>query len=873
MSENHSTNGNGTIRAAAYYRMSDDKQENSIERQRSQVEPYARRKGYQVVAEYTDEGIAGDEIARRKDFQRMLRDAQAGAFKVIVTDDKDRFGRFDSIDLGEVVAPLRRKGICLDAVAQGVIDWNSFAGRITDAVLQEAKNLELDAISRRVLSGQLLKAQKGIDTGGRALYGYRWEMDAAGNKRRVPDGRKADVVRLIFELYDRGYTLFAIATELHKRGVPSPWGRPRWTRSVLQRTLTNRRYVGDWTWGVQPRGKRHRHDKGGLRQTVRGEKGPRKAPAEVWVVLPNAHEPLIDRETFERVQARLKGNQTNTTPHSGGGNFALSKLLVCGHCGSALVGVTEYGRRKYVCRGYLAHGKSYCNKNWIAEKALVNALIRKLQEAFLDPENLQRLRDEVAAVEKRQRSDENLNRLKREIQKLTQQIDQGNERLAILPTDRLPGLIAKLREWEAARAAAQEELRRAETASAVDDLEKRIKAAEAALWQLQDAIRADDAPLLRELFREMIDRAELRWEHRRVPHRRYGTVNKATFAGGVVSLRASPEQLLLSPSAGRWRRWNGCCRRFVTSGDAGTRSTSNHPAAGALPGLFEGPEHGRLLDVFLMPVHDLLDDAAVIQGGPDGLQEPLLVPRRCLGGPQLEQDHVHQDVSPDLGLGQECLGGQFFVLHQGLLERPLRPGDALGVSHEVIFQGGVGGLGALIFSVDEPDHSVLGLWGQVNAPQPIPLLLVVRDSLVSLLHDDLGNLHVISVRGVVGHQAHDRSLLGRHVPHGNLRGFRAWAERYLVQPDGVGALGDIRDSIPPIAVGNLAVNRRTAVAGDQGDEHAGDAFIRAPDYHQAGDIGSAGRGGPDEQKGYAQGVKPAAHKSFHDNTSFHREGW
>src|SRR5262245_9189368 len=168
MSENHSTNGNGhAVPAAAYYRMSDDKQENSIERQRSQVEPYARRKGYHVVAEYTDEGIAGDEIAKRKAFQRMLRDAQAGAFKVIVTDDKDRFGRFDCIDLGEVVAPLRRKGVYLDAVAQGVVDWNSFAGRITDAVIQEAKNLELDAISRRVLSGQLLKAQKGINTGGR----------------------------------------------------------------------------------------------------------------------------------------------------------------------------------------------------------------------------------------------------------------------------------------------------------------------------------------------------------------------------------------------------------------------------------------------------------------------------------------------------------------------------------------------------------------------------------------------------------------------------------------------------------------------------------------------------------------------------------
>src|SRR5262245_56991346 len=146
------------LRAAAYYRMSTLRQEDSVERQQSQVVPYAERMGYALAGEpYVDEGIAGNEIERRPAFQRLLRDAQRGLFEVILCDDKDRFGRFDSLELGEVAGPLRRKGVRLETVAQGRIDWNSFAGRITDAVLQEAKKMESQAISRRVLTTKLLR--------------------------------------------------------------------------------------------------------------------------------------------------------------------------------------------------------------------------------------------------------------------------------------------------------------------------------------------------------------------------------------------------------------------------------------------------------------------------------------------------------------------------------------------------------------------------------------------------------------------------------------------------------------------------------------------------------------------------------------------
>jgi DNA invertase Pin-like site-specific DNA recombinase len=534
------------IPVAAYYRMSDDRQENSIERQRFQVEAYARMHGFRIVREYIDLGISGDEITKRKEFQRMLRDAQAGLFQAILCDDKDRFGRYDSIDSGEIIAPLRRKGIFLETVAQGRIDWETFSGRITEAVLQEAKRMEQQAISRRVLSSQLLKAQTGKDTGGRALYGYRWEYDSDGNKKRAPDGRKAEVVHLIFTKYDQGHSLRGVAEELYRRGVASPRGKSRWTAAVIQRILGNRRYTGDFTWGVHASGRCHRFGQDGIKETKRTAQRQIKNQEAEWVIRPQAHEPLIDRNTFERVQVRLRLNQEATTPYREAGNFVLSRLLVCGHCGSSLVGVKVGKNRQYFCWGYKAHGKGFCQRNSIREKIALRAILAKLQNAFLDPENLKMLRAEVARIETERRSEINMKKLQAQADELAHKIDQGTERIPIIPVDLVPELTSKLRQWKKEREQVLREKERAEKESLVDDLEKRIKAAEEALWNLSDAIEDHDPVLLRQVLKEMLVKVVFYWSHEKV-----GKVTRCRLLRGEIYPQTSEDIYQLSPSADR----------------------------------------------------------------------------------------------------------------------------------------------------------------------------------------------------------------------------------------------------------------------------------------------------------------------------------
>jgi hypothetical protein len=364
-----------------------------------------------------------------------------------------------------------------------------------------------------------------------------------------------DVVQLVFQMYDRGQTLVAIADELYRRAVPSPRGNICWTRTVIQRLLRNRRYVGDWTWGVHPQGKRHRFGTEGLRATVRGEQGPRQNPANAWIVVPDAHEPLVDRDQFERVQARLADNRLLTTPHVAGGKFVLNRLMVCGHCGSYLCGSTVNRERVYTCRAYLAYGRNHCFRHTVSERKMVPFLIRKLREVYLNPKNLAAFRAEASSQEAQERSDGNLQRLRGAIADLEQKIARGHERLLILPVDRIPGAANQLREWERELSAVQGELRRCETDSPTERLEEAVADAEAVLWRLEEALRDDDAPLLREVLRETIDRIELHWMHKKS-----GPRILCKLSGGVVYPRVSEDIARLSPSAVR-RRWSRSRRR------------------------------------------------------------------------------------------------------------------------------------------------------------------------------------------------------------------------------------------------------------------------------------------------------------------------
>jgi DNA invertase Pin-like site-specific DNA recombinase len=164
---------NNSTPAAAYLRRSSDSdsQEASIPEQREAVRKYAADRGYRLLREYVDDAVSGDDTDKRKGFLRMTADAAAGEFEAILCWDRARFGRFDSLEYGYYVHPLRKAGVCLVTVLDGVTDWNDVGGRIVAGVMQEGKHQQLLDLSANVVRGQMASANNGGWLGA-APYGY-----------------------------------------------------------------------------------------------------------------------------------------------------------------------------------------------------------------------------------------------------------------------------------------------------------------------------------------------------------------------------------------------------------------------------------------------------------------------------------------------------------------------------------------------------------------------------------------------------------------------------------------------------------------------------------------------------------------------------
>jgi DNA invertase Pin-like site-specific DNA recombinase len=185
------TNANtNTAAAVGYIRMSSDKQEESPEQQREEIVKLAETHGYTIIRWYEDRGVSGDKTRNRKGFLQMIDDVKRrGDFGAILCWDQDRFGRFDSIEAGEWISPLRRAGVEMICVVQGRINWDDFAGWMIYQITQEGKNQFLVSLSNSVMRGMLKQARDGYGKR-RSPYGYdRLYFDAAGNEmHRVVGG-------------------------------------------------------------------------------------------------------------------------------------------------------------------------------------------------------------------------------------------------------------------------------------------------------------------------------------------------------------------------------------------------------------------------------------------------------------------------------------------------------------------------------------------------------------------------------------------------------------------------------------------------------------------------------------------------------------
>ena len=364
-------------RVAAYARVSTGK-DAMLHSLAAQVSYYSeliqRNPEYEYVGVYADEGLSGTRESR-PEFQRMLKDCRDGKIDRILCKSISRFAR-NTVVLLETVRELKGLGVSIYFEEQN-IDTMSGDGEFMLSILASFAQEESRSVSENCKWRVRKKFEQGIPTGF-GMYGYEVRN---GSFTIVPE--EAEVVRRIFRMYLDGMGSVRIMKALIADNIPAPEGG-LWNASVIMMILRNEKYAGDLL--LQKFFTNNHVEK---KQCFNRGELPQYFVAE-------DHEPIIDRETFDAVQAEItrravlhtvEGKKAADEAEDDVDDLmpmmALNDRIHCGICGKkyrrkmARLG-TPYAAPIWICGTYSYRGRAYCASKQIPEKILIELIMETL---------------------------------------------------------------------------------------------------------------------------------------------------------------------------------------------------------------------------------------------------------------------------------------------------------------------------------------------------------------------------------------------------------------------------------------------------------------------------------------------------------------
>ncbi len=322
---------------------------NSISNQKRILETYAKQNGFTNLRWYTDDGYSGANF-QRPGFQAMLADIEAGKVGTVIVKDMSRLGR-NYLQVGmytEMIFP--QKNVRFIAINDGV---DSAQGENDFAPLRNIFNewLVRDT-SKKIKAVKRSKGMSGKPITSKPVYGYLMDED----ENFIVDEEAAPVVRQIYSLCLAGNGPTKIARMLTEQQIPTPGtleyrrtGSTRryhpgyeckWATNTVAHILENREYTGCL---VNFKTEKASYK---LKHSIEN-------PPEKQVIFENHHEPIIDRETWERVQ-ELRKQRKRPNRYDEVGLF--SGILFCADCGSVMYQQRyQTDKRKqdcYICGSY-----------------------------------------------------------------------------------------------------------------------------------------------------------------------------------------------------------------------------------------------------------------------------------------------------------------------------------------------------------------------------------------------------------------------------------------------------------------------------------------------------------------------------------------
>lgn len=406
---------------------------NSIQNQKSMLIQYALAQGWEIYNIYSDDDYTGSD-RRRPEFNKLLSDAEAGKFDIVLCKTQSRFTRELELVEKYIHGLFPLWGIRFVSIVDNA-DTANKGNKKSRQINGLVNEWYLEDMSENIRSVLTNRRENGHHIGSFAPYGYKKDPDVKGHL--IIDDEAAAVVKEIFTLFAQGHGKTAIARILNERGIPNPTEYKRlqglryktshnvnsklWKYFAVADILSNQMYIGNMVQG-----------KYGSVSYKTKECRPR--PRNQWIIVEGTHEPIIDQELWNRVQALI---QQRAKPFDTGELGIFAQKVHCGYCGYVLRTNKKRERRYLQCQ--TKHiSKDACIGTFMPVSELEQIVLdelKRLSQQYLDMDELERCVEFSTGIKQKR------DQVARNIAIYERRVEECSNAIRNLYVDKIKGII------------------------------------------------------------------------------------------------------------------------------------------------------------------------------------------------------------------------------------------------------------------------------------------------------------------------------------------------------------------------------------------------------------------------------------------------
>jgi DNA invertase Pin-like site-specific DNA recombinase len=450
--------------AVLYAAKSSPDERGSIPDQLKEARAKAQERGFEVVAEYSEEDVSAYKGDRGPELAKAMEHAQRTRATLFVQ-HSDRLARGDAKQARHLVE-IALWAIKAEVEIHCVRDPSTFESLLA-AVVMGDRNMEDSRRKADAVRDGLARRRKKGKFWGVAPFGYKHRRNNADERVLVKDPPRAEVVRRVYAEYLAGRSLTAIAQGLNADGILTMAKKKRWSPVMVRAMLRRPTYAGLLRDGEE--------------------------------LIKATHEAIIDRKTWEQTQAlhRAKARTHKRGRPSSGRHLFRKGFLRCGICGSSMVPITErraQSNEYYRCQGR-AEDASACSMRFASRARIDDAVYAYFEQLELDLGGTHR--QLLASLERQQAETRSL------LDEAEQEAQAAAQRLARVRHDYTDGELSAA-EWRELRGELESEATAAEAEAERLRTKLAESEAEAALSEVEADVLAQLAQIRAEIAEEVL---------------------------------------------------------------------------------------------------------------------------------------------------------------------------------------------------------------------------------------------------------------------------------------------------------------------------------------------------------------------------------